>query len=139
MDIYFTGSIRGGREHVEWYAEIVKLLKNYGKVLTEHVADMNLPESGENLPINHIFERDIKWIKECDALIADVTTPSIGVGYEIARAELLNKPVLCLFYNGSGKRLSGMVEGNKGIKIATYKTVEDIEKALKEFFDGLNL
>lgn len=134
MDIYFTGSIRGGREHVKWYAEIVKLLKNYGKVLTEHVADVGLSENGENLPIDHIFERDIKWIKECDVLVADVTTPSVGVGYEIARAELLNKPVLCLFYEDSGKRLSGMVEGNKEIKTVKYKTVEDISKALKEFF-----
>lgn len=138
MDIYFTGSIRGGREHVEWYAEIVKLLKNYGKVLTEHVADVELPERGEDFPVNYIFERDIKWIKECDTLVADVTTPSVGVGYEIARAELLNKPVLCLFYEGSGKRLSGMVEGNKGIKVERYKSVEDIFKALKEFFEGLS-
>lgn len=139
MDIYFAGSIRGGREHADWYAEIVKLLKNYGNVLTEHVADEELPETGENLPVNHIFERDIEWIKECGALVADVTTPSVGVGYEIARAELLNKPVLCLFYEDSGKRLSGMIEGNKRIKTVRYKTVEDIVKALKEFFDGLNL
>jgi len=139
MDIYFTGSIRGGRGHVKWYAEIVKLLKNYGKVLTEDVADAELPESGENLPVNHIFERDIEWIKECGVLMADVTTPSVGVGYEIARAELLNKPVLCLFHEDFGKRLSGMVEGNKGIKTERYKSVEELAWILKKFFEELNL
>ena len=79
----------------------------------------------------------IEWIKECGALVADVTTPSVGVGYEIARAELLNKPVLCLFYDGSGKRLSGMVEGNKGIKTEKYKSVEELSRILKKFFEEL--
>ena len=138
MKIYFAGSIRGGREHVKWYAEIVKLLKNYGKVLTEHVADAELLEKDENLPVNHIFERDIEWIKGCSVLIADVTTPSIGVGYEIARAELFNKPVLCLFYEGSGKMLSGMIEGNKYLKTGRYKSAEDIAGILKKFFNSLN-
>ena len=45
--IYFAGSIRAGRNDAELYAKIVTTLQNYGKVLTEHVGDPNLTESGE--------------------------------------------------------------------------------------------
>ena len=44
--IYFAGSIRAGRDDAELYAKIVGLLKKYGRVLTEHVGDPNLKESG---------------------------------------------------------------------------------------------
>lgn len=139
MQIYFTGSIRGGREHANWYAEILTLLKSYGEVLTEHVGDKNLSEDGEGLPVEHIFERDIKWIEKCDALVADVSVPSLGVGYEIARAEALEKPVLCLFYENADKRMSGMIEGNKKINTARYKNVEEVSEILKKFFEALNI
>lgn len=46
LKIYFAGSIRGGREDVQLYAKIVRLLQRYGTVLTEHVADTALLESG---------------------------------------------------------------------------------------------
>ena len=32
-------------------------------------------------------------------MIAEVTVPSLGVGYEIGRAHVLEMPVLCLFRN----------------------------------------
>ena len=66
-------------------------------------------------------------------MVADVTKPSIGVGYEIGFAESLNKPVYCLFRDVRGKRLSAMISGNKYVKVIKYKTV----KELKEFLYGL--
>lgn len=45
-NIYFAGSIRAGRTDVDIYAQIVKLLKKYGTVLTEHVADSRIDENG---------------------------------------------------------------------------------------------
>lgn len=46
MRIYFAGSIRGGRDDVQLYGKIVKLLQRYGTVLTEHVADPQLESFG---------------------------------------------------------------------------------------------
>ena len=40
------------------------------------------------------------YIKACDALIAEISTPSHGVGYEIGYALNLDKPVLCLHRRG---------------------------------------
>ena len=47
MKIYFAGSIRGGRDDVNIYLEIISYLRNYGEVLTEHVADAGLVDKGE--------------------------------------------------------------------------------------------
>ena len=42
LKIYFAGSIRAGRNDVPLYVRIVEVLKTYGTVLTEHVADPSL-------------------------------------------------------------------------------------------------
>lgn len=49
MNIYFCGSIRGGRQDVIIYQRIVKQLQNYGNVLTEHVSYDSLSDKGKAL------------------------------------------------------------------------------------------
>ena len=87
MKIYFAGSIRGGRDDADLYLEIIKYLKNFGEVLTEHVGDNLITSSGES-SINDIgiHNRDMDWLISSDIIVAEVTNPSLGVGYEIGRA-----------------------------------------------------
>ena len=74
MKIYFAGAIRGGREKVYDYAKMVEQFeKNGGEVLTKHVANPELSEKGEDMSFKEVYERDIKWLKECDLVFADVT------------------------------------------------------------------
>lgn len=134
MKIYFAGSIRGGRDDQELYLGIIKLLEKYGKVLTEHVGDNSFSARGEDGPTDDfIYTRDMAWLNESDVVVAEVTTPSLGVGYEIGKAEG-KKPVLCLFREQNGKRLSGMIGGNKKVWVEKYKTLSDIERILLGFF-----
>ena len=49
-----------------------------------------------------IYERDVKWLAEADFVVAEVTQPSLGVGYELGYAEAHRKPTLCLFRPSSG-------------------------------------
>ena len=58
----------------------------------------------KNLNDAEILERDMQWLSQCQVVVAEVTQPSLGVGFEIARAITLNKPVLCLFRPSSGQR-----------------------------------
>ena len=57
--------------------------------------------------IQAIFSRDIKLIEECDAIVAEVSTPSLGVGYEICYGLQIGKPILCLYKEGI--KLSQMI------------------------------
>jgi len=56
--IYFAGSIRAGRSDAPLYAKIVKELKKYGTVLTEHVGDPNITEAGN---MNSYCTQSIKF------------------------------------------------------------------------------
>jgi hypothetical protein len=53
----------------------------------------------------------------------------LGVGYEIGKAEELNKRILCLYKDQQGRRLSAMVAGNKRLEVAKYR---DSEEAIRE-------
>lgn len=138
MRIYFAGSIRGGREDQELYGNLIRYISRFGEVLTEHVGDGNLPPSGEEgMTDREIYLRDLNWIREADVVVAEVTAPSLGVGYEIATAEELGKPILCLFREGKGGRLSAMVTGSNRVVIAYYTEVDEAVVAVDRFFDSL--
>ncbi|MGH9932958.1 MAG: hypothetical protein ACREA9_27545 [Pyrinomonadaceae bacterium] len=78
MKIYFAASIRGGRDDWPSYLEIVKELREYGEVLTEHVGDVELSTAGEGIDDRNIQDRDLGWLKSSDHLVAEVTTPSLS-------------------------------------------------------------
>ena len=135
LKIYFAGSIRGGREDAELYKAIIGRLKKYGKVFTEHVGDDELlSDGGENESDQFIHDRDLEWVRKSDIMIAEVSTPSLGVGYEIAMAIQLKKPVFCFFNMNSGKRLSAMINGSDKVRIFEYYNFLDIERSLSEIF-----
>jgi len=132
MKIYFAGAVRAGRENQEVYQQIIEHLKKYGQVLTEHIGRSDLTVEGESLPEEKIFERDMGYLKEADVLVAEVSTPSLGVGYEIAVAERLGKRVFCLYKKPeNGRKVSGMIKGNKNL---TLKQYDDLPEAL-QFID----
>jgi 2'-deoxynucleoside 5'-phosphate N-hydrolase len=130
MKIYFAGSIRGGREDKELYGEIIQLLSKYGTVLTEHISDKNLTEAGEALDSGKIYNRDISWLSESDIVIAEVSMPSLGVGYEVAKAESMGKEIVCIYRNDGVKKISAMIAGNPNITKKEYTNIKDLEIVL---------
>lgn len=135
--VYFACSIRGGRDDAENYAKLVEHIKLRAIVLTEIFADGKLTASGMNKPSEEIWKIDTDWIKEADAVIAEVTNPSLGVGYEIALAESLSKPVLALFRNNGSRRLSAMIGGAPGVKTVEYVQLSEAEKAIDQFLGSV--
>jgi nucleoside 2-deoxyribosyltransferase len=127
MKIYFAGSIRGGRDDAALYRQIIALLKGYGEVLTEHVGSEGLSSTGEEtLSDEEIYARDMVWLAEADVVIAEVTTPSHGVGYEIGQAEAMGKPVLCIHRQSAGRQLSAMLAGNPMLQCESYTSSDEL-------------
>jgi len=111
MNIYFSCSITGGRDDQGVYEAIVKALLAAGHdVPTAHLSSPDILLLEEVTSPREVYHRDINWVAQCDVLIAEVSTPSHGVGYEIALALSLGKPVLCLYRRG--RRVSKMITGN---------------------------
>ena len=95
-----------------------------GAVAAEHVGD-----GGEQLALPEIFARDLRWIDECDLVVAEVSTPSHGVGYEIAYARWARRiPVIALYRPGRTKRCSAMISGDPGVHFIEY---EELDTALE--------
>jgi hypothetical protein len=135
MKIYFAGAIRGGREDAALYLELVDQLRAYGTVLTEHVADEKLTSLGESTGDRAIHDRDLAWLKEADCLVAEVTTPSLGVGFEIAKATEWGKRVLCLFRPGAGRALSALIAGSDRTTVREYRYPADVKEIFERFFE----
>ena len=110
------------------YHRIIEYIKKTDTVLTEHVGDMNLQESNTDV---EIYKQDTTWLKESDLVIAECTCPSLGVGYELAYAENLKKPVH-IFYDSSKANLSAMLTGAGYFHIHPYTTEEEIYTALDQ-------
>jgi nucleoside 2-deoxyribosyltransferase len=136
MKIYFAGAIRGGRDDWTHYRDIVKLLRDYGEILTEHIAEKELSVLGEDLADREIYVRDLAWLKASDCLVAEVTTPSLGVGYEIGKATGWGKPVLCLFRPNNRRALSAMIAGSDGVIVREYKSLSELTTIFAGFFDS---
>ncbi len=111
MNIYFACSITGGREFESVYQVITTaLIDDRHQVPTAHLAESGVMALEAVIDPFEVYSRDVTWIRESDALIAEVSVPSHGVGYEIGFALGLGKPVLALYQQG--RNVSKMICGN---------------------------
>ena len=134
MNIYFCGSIRGGRQDAALYHEMIDFLKRYGPVLTEHVGDPRLTAQGNDGSAEDIWQRDTAWLKQADVVIAECSTPSLGVGYELAFAESIGKPIH-VFYGKEDGRLSAMLAGDPHFGIHYYRSRDELFDTLKAIME----
>ena len=138
MRIYFAGSIRGGRDDAGFYLKIIEYLKNFGEVLTEHVGDNSLTASGESVMDDiSIHERDMNWLIDSDIIVAEVSNPSLGVGYEIGRAIEYNKKILCLYRKKDKKRLSAMISGSSKLTCIEYIALSDLKILIDQYLKNI--
>lgn len=137
LPIYFSGSISGGRDDLALYQKLVALLVDAGfRVLAGEVTNSGVGAGGEAHDAPFIFERDLAWLDEVarggGALVAEVTTPSLGVGYEIAAARYrFGIPVVALFRPQVWRRCSAMISGDPGVRLIEYDQ-EDLDSAVKK-------
>ncbi|KAK3593718.1 hypothetical protein CHS0354_013615 [Potamilus streckersoni] len=137
--IYFCGSIHGGRQDQKIYETLILELKQkYGKVLTEIVGEKTAPSEEHKYVPGDLHRTYLGLLQECDAVVAEVTQPSLGVGYEIGRALTMGKKILCLFRPDAGKSLSCMIRGlhdGKNVIVRDY-SIKDAPEILAEFFSS---
>ena len=134
MKIYFSGSIAGGRKYLDVYKKIVAYIKKQGhQVLTDHIIIDNIFDFENKLSPQKIYERDIKFLNECDVVIAEVSNPSLGVGYEVCYALEHQIPTLCIFQ--SDIFISRMIVGNTSpyLTLFEYESEKTLLKRIVTF------
>ena len=140
MNVYFACSITGGRTYESVYQEITRyLLADGHEVPTAHLADSNVMTVEKVINPREVYDRDVAWIRACDALIAEVSVPSHGVGYEIGFALEQGKPVLCLAQEGVA--VSKMITGNShpALQVQFYQDVSGGIVFIREFLNTIIL
>jgi len=118
MNIYFACSITGGREFEGVYQDLIAaLLADGHEIPTAHLADSGVAALEAKVSPQEVYARDVAWIEAADALIAEVSVPSHGVGYEVGYALNAGKPVLCLAQEG--RKVYKMITGNPHPRLHT--------------------
>lgn len=134
MKIYFACTITGGREFEPVYQVIARsLAEDSHQVPTAHLAEAGVVALEAVIDPFDVYSRDVAWIRESDALIAEVSVPSHGVGYEIGYALGLGKPVLAIYQEG--RKVSKMISGNpdRNLSVMAYQSPEHAIELMRTF------
>jgi nucleoside 2-deoxyribosyltransferase len=119
MIVYCAGAIKGDSSFKENYAEIINIVTDYNHAA---LSELN-PEFHTPLPLDdkQIFQRDIKWIEKSDAMIAEISGPSLGVGFEIAYALYVKEIPVLAVYKSEVENVSSMINGCNSELLYTKK------------------
>ena len=134
MNIYFTASISAKKQYLTHYKAIVEYLEKHNhKVVSEHIftateESVRMMSKDDRVAFLHKVEG---WIKSSNFIIAETSHPSVSVGYEIALALRLAKPVLVLYSNGDPPSL---LTYHTYDRLFTEKyTIESIGTVIEDF------
>ena len=136
MKIYVSGSIYGGTQKIDTYKIMIDELEKYGEVLDKQIADINTIENEKYQKDEEVFEDLERKIMMADIIFAEVTIPSLGVGYELGYADKLGKKIIAIYDETYTKKVSTMIRGNKRIKLIPYTDINDICKNMNKLLNG---
>jgi len=114
--------------------EIAGVIKSTGHELISPWVIKGDPNDG--LTQTGVFERDTNAVRRCDTIVADVSTPSLGVGMEVMLAHTLGKEMICVYRQGT--RLSWMIRGLPGAVLIEFKDGRDLREKLSMKLGGKN-
>lgn len=134
MNIYFAGSIRGGRDDIDIYTSIIEELGKYGEVYSDH--NKTYPQSDDGDTDRSLYEHDMEALRGSEIVVAEITQPSLGVGYQIGQAEAMGKRVLCLYRPLPDRSVSAMMIGNTSVVLKAYTNMSDVERILAAYFSN---
>lgn len=135
MKVYFTASLTGRDQYKEEYLGIVETLRKLGTEVLELVS--SAPSQIDAGPDKEKICRKMEsYLKAADLVVAEISYPSIDVGYEISSALKMDKRVLALRLK---KTRSNILEGHPDEK---FKMVEydkaTVEEILEQWLKSAN-
>ena len=136
MRIYVSGSIYGGRQKIETYKTMINALEKYGEVCDKQIIDEDVLKKEAFQSDEEIFEGLEALLKTSDLVFAEVTVPSLGVGYELGFADQLGKKIIAIYDLNVIDKVSTMIRGNKRIKLIGYHDISEIVDNLDELLES---
>jgi hypothetical protein len=140
MKVFLSTAItRGRREYVDAVNRIRDALREAGiEVLNERVSDPSFPDP--DVDTAKTIKELQDWLQEADALIAEATISSTGVGCEMTTVQMRGKPVLLLYDAHFAFRISDWVFHHPGpnVEAHAYRDREEIGDVVRGFVGRLS-
>ena len=131
MKIYFGFTVAGDRSSITTARVIVGMLEAIGHVvLTKHLVEDDAWEKDRLFTAQQVYQRDLRWLTECDCLMAEVSGSSFGLGFETGYLLGATDKDAVLFYRRDvEKRISLLITGNAHPRctLVPYSDVKEIE------------
>jgi 2'-deoxynucleoside 5'-phosphate N-hydrolase len=136
MIIYCAGPISGDTTYQENYKEIITIVDQEGH---SALAELN-GKFKSSIPLSdkQIYTRDIKWIDSSQLMIAEISGPSLGVGFEISYALFQKKIPVLAFASIEVTKLSAMITGCNSnlLKLVRYGSTDEMKKIIRNYLKG---
>ena len=137
MIVYCAGAIKGDTTYQNNYIEMIRFIKSMNH---SPLAELN-GKFNASIPLNdnQIYTRDIKWIEGSALMIAEISGPSLGVGFEISYALFQKRiPVLALA-STEVEKISAMITGcnSELLTVKRYQDIEDMQNIISDYFKNL--
>jgi len=135
MKIYFGFTVAGNRSSLEAAQKIVELLVRMGhEVLTRHLVRDDAWEADRRITPQDVYQRDLKWLEQCDLFMAEVSGSSFGVGFETGYLlGATDKKIVLFFRRDAEKTISLIITGivHPNCTVVPYSQVEELETWVK--------
>jgi len=138
MIIYCAGPIRGTSTHQIYFKNMIKYVEQLGHSV---LSGMN-EKFNSTIPLTdkQIYKRDLKWIDGSKVMIAEISGPSLGVGFEIAYGIFERKlPVLAVHFSET-EQISAMILGcdSELLTVQKYQGEEDMKTKIKVYLSKIS-
>lgn len=143
MKIYFTASTSESAKKNEKYSTIIKFLNELGHTNTNYVHfPKNSPEyikAEEILRETNVYDYQTSIINKSDVLLADITNPSITVGYQIDYAINRKIPIIAIYKKTKNFRLPVVLTHTHFglLTIEKYDNTDDLKSLLKSSIENI--
>ena len=136
MKIYFGFTVAGDRSSIDAARRIVALLQQKGhEVLTQHLVHEDAWSQDRIIPPQQVYQRDMRWLEQCDLFLAEVSGSSFGLGFEAGYLLGGSAKKVILFYRHEiADKISLLITGNShpNCVLVPYTDVVELEEFLND-------
>lgn len=137
MRIYLACTVRGDRGTLAAVRHIHQRLRDMGhEVLTAHLLADDVERAESVLGDGDVFRRDLEWLNAADAVVAEASGSSYGVGFEVGyilgRAAQTGQRALVMYEAGRRGAVSRLISGlsHDRASVLGYASVAEIDTFL---------
>jgi nucleoside 2-deoxyribosyltransferase len=138
MRIYLACTVRGDRGTIATARHIHDCLVRLGhEVLTGHLLEDDVDTAESRLRDSDVFSRDLAWLESADAIVAEASGSSYGVGFEVGyllgRAARTGQRVVVLYDATRRGKISRLISGlsDPRAQVLAYESAAEIDAFLE--------